>query len=98
MNEFVPRAVCEERKKSIDERCHRDKEAIESIEKNIATLTQLVTELATMQKTNAETQRKNDERIRALELRPGGKWDKFTGAAIAAIGGALAGYIVNGLS
>lgn len=92
---YMLKAACAEREKTMDERFARDKTAIETLEHNMATLSTLVTELATLQKTSAQTQAEHEKRIRALELQPAGKWDKLTGGIIGAIAGGLGTLILN---
>lgn len=94
---YMLESVCTARGKMLDERFARDRTAIEELERNIATLSKLVTELATLQKTNAQTQAEHEKRIRALELQPAGKWDKLQNTVVTAIASGLVGYMLSNL-
>lgn len=94
---YMLKATCAVRSKTLDERFARDKTAIEDLERNMATLSSLVTELATLQKTSAQTQAGHEERIRALELKPVGKWDKLTSGIIGALASGLGTLILSNI-
>lgn len=96
-DDFVSREVCEERRCTLDERFARDKTAIGNLEESMATLTKLVTELATIQRTNTQTQAEHEQRIRTLELRPAGKWDKLITGVIGAVAGGVGTMLFNNL-
>lgn len=94
-DDYVSRELCEERKCIMDERFKRDKDAIETLQENMNTLTKLVTELATIQRTNSDVQAEHEKRIRNLEQVPAGKWDRLVGYIMAALASGFIGYFVS---
>lgn len=95
MDDCVHQDACHEREKRIEQQFGQHRNAIETINNSIAELSVLVTRMAALQETYGKTQTEHEDRIRALELRPGSKWDKLVGSIIAALGGGVAGYIIS---
>lgn len=97
MDDYVHSAACHERKEAIDQRFRRDKEAIDAINENMATLTELVSRLAAMQEVSAKDMSDHEKRLRTLEQAPAGKWDRLGGYITAALASGLIGYLLSGL-
>jgi len=93
--DYVTREVCNERKCIMDERFARDKADITTLQEEMLALTKLVSELATMQRANTETQHEHDKRIHALEMQPAGRWDKLITVLITAVATGLGTMALN---
>ena len=94
---YVTKAVCAEHGRMLDERFTRDKTDIETMESNLRELTGIVTRLAALQESAATTQAEHESRIRALELKPAGRWNTLITAGISAIGGGVAGAVLSNI-
>lgn len=83
------------RKELCDERFKRDGKRISDAETGLDRLTTLVTEIAGIVKTNTQSNKDHEERIRAIESR-GGKWfDKIMMAILGAVVAAFITYILT---
>lgn len=86
----VSRDEYEGRKKLCDERFERDKKRISDAEDDISTLTKLITQLAEIVKTSAESDKDQEQRIRSLENQPAKRYDAIWAFVVgAAISGAI---------
>ena len=90
--------LCVERRKNITDRLDRDKERIESLEKQSGDLEKLSVQMGELLKkydeqiTDTKDQLKeHDARIAVVEAQPAKKWNQMVGAGLAAIGTAGGG-------
>ena len=98
MEEFVRTDVFDARLARVDDENSRQNERIALLEKNSASLNDLVVsvkELAMSVKQMQEELKRQGQRLEAIEKEPGEKWKKFTWLIITGIAGAVLGFILS---
>lgn len=91
MDEFVRKETCEEREKRIEE-WH---ETLLTIAGNLSNATSAIAQTAALQEEMAKSQRDHEDRIRALETKPAGRWNTLVTSIITAVGGGVAGAFLS---
>lgn len=91
MDEFVRKETCDEREKRIEE-WH---ETLLTIAGNLSNATSAIAQTAALQEEMAKSQRDHEDRIRALETKPAGRWNALVTSIITAVGGGVAGAILS---
>ena len=100
MDEFVRTEVFDAKLARVDDENSRQNQRIELLEKNSASLNDLVVsvkELAMSVKQMQEELKRQGQRLEAIEKEPGEKWKKFTWLIITGIAGAVLGFILSKL-
>ena len=96
---YISRSEHEEFAKRIDDHNERQDARLKEIEKNVSSITDLVTSvkgLAVEMKHMSEEQRKQGRRLETLEGRDGEKWRTVVACMITAVIGAAIGIIADG--
>lgn len=96
---YISRSEHEEFAKRIDDHNERQDARLKEIEKNVLSITDLVTsvkELAVEMKHMSEEQRKQGQRLETLEGRDGEKWRTVVACMITAVIGAVIGIVADG--
>lgn len=91
MDEFVRKETCEEREKRIEE-WH---ETLLTIAGNLSNATSSIAQTAALQKEMAKLQRDHEDRIRALETKPAGRWNTLVTSLLTAVGAGIAGAFLS---
>ena len=100
MDEFVRTDVFDARVARIDDENDRQNQRIELLEKNSASLNDLVVsvkELAMSVKQMQEELKRQGQRLEAIEKEPAEKWKKFTWLIVTAVAGAALGFLLSKL-
>ncbi len=98
MDEFVRTDVFDARLARVDDENIRQNQRLELLEKNGASLNDLVIsvkELAMSVKQMQEELHRQGDRLDAIEKEPADKWKKFTWLVITAIAGGVVGWILS---
>ena len=98
MDEFVRTDVFDARVARIDDENDRQNQRIELLEKNSASLNDLVVsvkELAMSVKQMQEELKRQGQRLEAIEKEPAEKWKKFTWLIITGVVGAVIGFALS---
>jgi hypothetical protein len=93
--EAVPRVYCDANHKNVDERFDRDLERIRATEELTRKLSDLTIEMQQMIKRHDDEIIKHDNRISALEKRPGQLMDKIISAVISFLVGGAGGIVLT---
>lgn len=100
MDEFVRTDVFDARLARIDDENDRQNHRLDTLEKNGASLNDLVVsvrELALSVKQMQEELKRQGQRLEAIEKEPADKWKKFTWLIVTAIAGGVVGWILSRL-
>ena len=98
MDEFVRADVFDARLARVDDENNRQNQRLELLEKNSASLNDLVVsvkELAMSVKQMQEELKRQGQRLEAIEKEPGEKWKKFTWIIITAVAGGIIGFLLS---
>lgn len=98
MDEFVRTDVFDARLARVDDENTRQNQRIELLEKNSASLNDLVVsvkELAMSVKQMQEELKRQGQRLEAIEKEPGEKWKKLTWLIITAVAGGIIGFLLS---
>lgn len=88
---YVRKETCEEREKRIEE-WH---ETLLTIAGNLSNATSSIAQTAALQKEMAKLQRDHEDRIRALETKPAGRWNTLITSLLTAVGAGIAGAFLS---
>ena len=100
MDEFVRTDVFDARLARVDDENSRQNQRLELLEKNSASLNDLVVsvkELAMSVKQMQEELKRQGQRLEAIEKEPAEKWKKFTWLIVTGIVGAVLGFALSKL-
>ena len=100
MDEFVRADVFDERLRRVDDENNRQNQRLELLEKNSASLNDLVVsvkELAMSVKQMQEELKRQGQRLEAIEKEPAEKWKKFTWLIVTAVAGGIIGFLLSRL-
>ena len=100
MDEFVRADVFDERLRRVDDENNRQNQRLELLEKNSASLNDLVVsvkELAMSVKQMQEELKRQGQRLEAIEKEPAEKWKKFTWLIVTAVAGGIIGFLLSKL-
>lgn len=100
MDEFVRTEVFDAKLARVDDENSRQNQRIELLEKNSASLNDLVVsvrELAISVKQMQEELRRHGQRLEAIEKEPGEKWKKLTWLIVTGLVGAAVGFFLSKL-
>ncbi len=100
MDEFVRTDVFDARLARVDDENSRQNQRLELLEKNSASLNDLVVsvkELAMSVKQMQEELKRQGQRLEAIEKEPAEKWKKFTWLVVTAVAGAVVGFVLSKL-
>lgn len=98
MDEFVRTDVFDARLARVDDENLRQNERLALLEKNSASLNDLVVsvkELAMSVKQMQEELKRQGQRLEAIEKEPGEKWKKLTWLIVTAVAGGVIGWILS---
>ena len=98
MDEFVRTDVFDARLARVDDENTRQNQRIELLEKNSASLNDLVVsvkELARSVKQMQEELKRQGQRLEAIEKEPGEKWKKLTWLIVTAVAGGIIGFLLS---
>ena len=91
MDEFVRKETCEEREKRLEE-WH---DMLMSVAGNLNSATAAIARTAALQEEMTKERKNHEDRIRALETKPAGRWNTLVTSVITAVGGGVAGAILS---
>lgn len=98
--EYVPKALCEEHRRRIDEENDRQNHRLNNLENEVRQISELVSSVKVLA-TNIETMNKEltkqGERLEKIEEKPAKRWDSVIAAIIAGVVGLLFGLISAGV-
>lgn len=98
MDEFVRTDVFDARLARVDDENSRQNQRLELLEKNSASLNDLVVsvkELAMSVKQMQEELKRQGQRLEAIEKEPGEKWKKLTWLIVTAVAGGIIGFLLS---
>lgn len=94
-NEYVTEEVCGERQKNAAERFGRDKERLDRQEEKMEKVSDLSIQMGEILKNHEAKLNDHDQRIWALESRPGKLWDRLIFALIGALATGIVGALIS---